>query len=401
MAQPTSGTYGFQPAASDMILEAFSRIQIRGTGITTQHMWDARMSSNLLMSEWSVRPGPNLWDVQLFSIPLEQGVAQYPVQPQIVSILDYYLRQFQLTETANLSNAFSTSAASPTVTVQWANHGLSPGSWLSIVVPVSVGGIVLYGLYQVANVLTPNSFTVVASQSATGTISASGVVPYFTTTGASTNVSVNLPNHGLNANQSFAVQVPTNVGGLSLFGVYYVLSVTDANNFVISSPLAAASSASAYENGGAVQVYGQSANVNPEDLVLLPISRTDYSNQPNKAQQARPTCVWWDRSPSGQTSAYLWPVPDDNGPYTLNFYAMTQPQDVGVRAGKTLDVPYRFLDAYGAGLAAKLGWKYPPPPPMTVAALQAEAERTWGVASAQDVENVPIFITPGMSGFYR
>ena len=53
MAVPTSlpapGTYSFAPAASDIVLHAFSMCQIRGTELTQQHLVDASMAANLEM----------------------------------------------------------------------------------------------------------------------------------------------------------------------------------------------------------------------------------------------------------------------------------------------------------------------------------------------------------------
>lgn len=401
MAQASSGTYSFRPAAVDMVLESFSRIQVRPTSITQMHMRDAGMSANLLQSEWSVRNGPNLWEITLFSIPLVQGVTSYGVPGNIVAILDYYLRQGLTGATRSGSPAFSTTAGSPAITINLANHGLSPGDAVSILIPVSIGGIIVFGGYSVATVIDPNDFTIIANQSATVTASG-GAVPQFTTTLNSSSVRVTLSNHGLVTNQNFAIQVATSVGGLVLSGSYIVTSVVDQNNFTISGGSAATSGATAFENGGLAQIQTIVATPSLTDIVLQPISRSEYAAQPNKAQQARPTCVWWDRAPAtGGTTATLWPVPDGNGPYLLQFYAMTQPMDVVIAGGGALDIPYRFLDAFAAGLAAKLARKYPPAPPITVNDLKMESEQAWMLASGQDVENVPLFISPGLGGYYR
>ena len=160
MAQPSSGTYAFQPALSDLVIEAYSRIQIRPTSFTTQHMTDARMSANLLLTEFAVRPGPNLWEIELIQIPLTQGTASYAVPQNIVAIYDYYIRQFQFSGAVSLTPTFSTVINTTTATVTYANFGLVPGNWVNILVPVAVGGIVIYGFYEVQTVLNPNQFTI-------------------------------------------------------------------------------------------------------------------------------------------------------------------------------------------------------------------------------------------------
>ena len=398
MAQPSSGTYAFQPALSDLVIEAYSRIQIRPTSFTTQHMTDARMSANLLLTEFAVRPGPNLWEIELIQIPLTQGTASYAVPQNIVAIYDYYIRQFQFSGAVSLTPTFSTVINTTTATVTYANFGLVPGNWVNILVPVAVGGIVILGFYEVQTVLNPNQFTITLAAAATATAAATGAVPLFTTTQNSSTVQVTLASHGLYATQPFTVQVSTNVGGLVLNGVYTVASVIDANNFTISATFAAGSSATAYENGGLAQIAPQST-ANPIDRVILPISRTEYSDQPNKFTQAFPTTVWWDRAINSQLT--LWPVPDASGPYVLFAYAMTQVQDAVMTAGATMDLPYRFLEAFTAGLSAKLAIKYPPPPPNSAIIMQQLAQQAWDMAANQDIEDVPLYIAPGLSSYFR
>lgn len=237
----SSGTTSFNPGLSDITVEAFSRIQVRPSSLTTDHMVQARNSSNYLLSDWMTRGGgPNLWKIQLLSWPLVQGTPSYTVQANVVAILDWYIR------------------------------------------------------------LQPQNAT------------------------------------------------------------------------------------------------------NPTDTVIYPISRTEYASQPNKLSQAQPSTVWWDRAPAtGGTFAYLWPVPDQAGPYTLYAYALVQMDDAAMANGATMDIPYRFLEAFAAGLAAKLSVKYPPPPPNSAMIMIQLAEQAWTMASQQDVEDVPIYITPGLSSYFR
>lgn len=70
--------------------------------------------------------------------------------------------------------------------------------------------------------------------------------------------------------------------------------------------------------------------------------------------------------------------------------------------GVTLDVPYRFLEAFAAGLAAKLAEKYPPPPPNTIERLEMKAEKAWMKAAKQDSElGVELYVIPGLNSYYR
>lgn len=131
------------------------------------------------------------------------------------------------------------------------------------------------------------------------------------------------------------------------------------------------------------------------DRVIMPISRTEYSATPNKTLEAPPTVFWFDRLISPTVT--LWPVPNQTG-LTLGYYAVTQVQDANYDNGQTVDVPYRWMDAATSGLAARLAAIYAPD---RLSFLAPRAEQSWKIASTQDVENVPTYIIPGLSGYYR
>ena len=132
------------------------------------------------------------------------------------------------------------------------------------------------------------------------------------------------------------------------------------------------------------------------DRVIMPISRTEYSQTPNKNLQAPPTVFWFDRLINPTIT--LWPVPDQSSYYTLNYYRVTQIQDAELQDGQTLDIPYRWMDAMCAGLAARVAAIYAPD---RLALLEAKAAQAYQTAATQDTENVPLYIMPGLSGYYR
>jgi hypothetical protein len=132
------------------------------------------------------------------------------------------------------------------------------------------------------------------------------------------------------------------------------------------------------------------------DRVIMPISRTEYSQTPNKLQQAPPTVFWFDRLINPTVT--LWPVPDQSNTYTLNYYAVTQIQDAELTDAQTVDIPYRWLDAMASGLAARLSAIYAPE---RMQMLEAKAEQAYTIAATQDTENVPLYIMPGLSGYFR
>jgi hypothetical protein len=94
----------------------------------------------------------------------------------------------------------------------------------------------------------------------------------------------------------------------------------------------------------------------------------------------------------------LWPVPDQTSVYTLKYYRVKQIQDANLENGQTVDIPYRWFDAFAAGLASRLAGIYAPD---RVPMLGTNAESAYMIAATQDTENVPLYLTPGLSGYYR
>ena len=133
------------------------------------------------------------------------------------------------------------------------------------------------------------------------------------------------------------------------------------------------------------------------DRIMMPISRTEYASYPNKAQQGFPTVFWFDRLISPTVT--IWPVPDGSGnPSTVTYYRVTQVQDANLPGGETIDIPYRWLDAFANGLAYYLAriWQ-----PQLVSQLKAEADEAYQIAANQDVENVSVFLSPQIAPYFR
>jgi hypothetical protein len=133
------------------------------------------------------------------------------------------------------------------------------------------------------------------------------------------------------------------------------------------------------------------------DIYTTPISRTEYATYASKYTQGPPIVFWFNRTPPAQTVTF-YPVPDGNGPYTWFYYACLQMQNANLPSGETPDVPYLWLDALVAGLAHRLARVYAPP---LEAQRKADADEAWAVAAAQNTENVPFTLAPGIGTFYR
>lgn len=130
------------------------------------------------------------------------------------------------------------------------------------------------------------------------------------------------------------------------------------------------------------------------DKLIGPVSTVEYESIPNKLFQSEPTLFWFNRQVT--PSVTLWPTPDIS--YSLVVRTVRQVQDATLPAGVTVEVPYRFLDAFSAGLAARLARIYAP-------TLEAERKKdaldAWMIAATQDVENVPLYIIPGLDSYFR
>lgn len=155
----------------------------------------------------------------------------------------------------NLSVSFTTTAGSPNVYVTDVGSNINDKNQVFIQTPVSVGGIVLQGLYQTYS-NSPDDYYIIARDilgapvNAVSNVANGGAVPSFTTTLASNTIAVTLNNHGLAVGSTFTVLVPTVVGGVSLYGDYIVISVTSGNAFKILAGSVATSVVTVSENGG-------------------------------------------------------------------------------------------------------------------------------------------------------
>jgi hypothetical protein len=131
------------------------------------------------------------------------------------------------------------------------------------------------------------------------------------------------------------------------------------------------------------------------DTYITPLSRTEYASISDKTAPGIPTQFWLDRLISPTLTTF--PVADSNGPYVLNYYACIQMQDLNLAGGETPDIPYRWLDAFVAGLAHRLSRGYAP---KLEALREKDAKEAWLTAATQDVENVNLSLSPSMRRYY-
>jgi len=135
---------------------------------------------------------------------------------------------------------------------------------------------------------------------------------------------------------------------------------------------------------------------NSIDRTIYPVSRSEYSTYPNKFIQAFPTVFWFDRLISPTIT--IWQVPDANGPYTLFYYRVRQIQDADYANALDIEIPYLWFDAFVAGLAYRLARIYAP---QLEQIRKTDADEAWQEAATQGVENVDMYISPGLAFYFR
>jgi len=132
------------------------------------------------------------------------------------------------------------------------------------------------------------------------------------------------------------------------------------------------------------------------DRYISPISRTEYASLANKNTPGQPSQFWFNRLIAPTITMY--PVPDTGGPYILNYYACSQMQDLNLAGGETPDIPYRWYDAFVAGLAHRFSRPYAPD---LEDKRKKDAIEAWGIAATQDTENVNLSISPAIRTYYQ
>lgn len=132
------------------------------------------------------------------------------------------------------------------------------------------------------------------------------------------------------------------------------------------------------------------------DRYLYPIARDEYAAISTKSAQGFPSQYWFDRLISPTITFYL--VPDGALSYDFFYYRARQIQDAQVANGQNLELPYRFMDAITADLAHRLARVYRPE---LEAQRRLDRDEAWAFSAADDTEWTPLYITPGLTGYYR
>jgi hypothetical protein len=156
----------------------------------------------------------------------------------------------------NVSISISTTIGSSDVTITDTGSSITKWDNVYIQTPISVGGLVLFGVYPTTNpTSSANTYHITAVDTlgfpVKATTSAAAAIVAFSTVNQSAVVTVTLTNHGYSVNSTFPIVVTTTVGGITLYGNYLVQTVIDANNFtIVAGNLATSTVVTQNMNGG-------------------------------------------------------------------------------------------------------------------------------------------------------
>lgn len=130
------------------------------------------------------------------------------------------------------------------------------------------------------------------------------------------------------------------------------------------------------------------------DRIMMPVSRTEYASFPDKTTVGQPNVYWFNRQITPQIT--FWQPPD--GDYTVHYYRMRQIQTAALAGGTTMELPYRWFDAFVAGMSHRLARRFKPELEQI---RKGDYDEAYGIAAAEDTEGTPLYITPGLGGYFR
>lgn len=100
--------------------------------------------------------------------------------------------------------------------------------------PISVGGIILSGVYPITTITGIHSYQIVAKTNATAIVNNGGAVPVFTTTNNSSVILVTFNNHGTSVGSTMVFPISTVGNNVTVLGAYTVTTVPSANTLTIT-----------------------------------------------------------------------------------------------------------------------------------------------------------------------
>jgi len=158
------------------------------------------------------------------------------------------------------SPTFTTAVGSEFVTITDATEpGVTLYDSVQFNTPVSVGGLILNGIYPVQSPAGVNTYVIDAGYAATSTETAvAGTLPVFQTTNSLSRVIVTFPIQyqfdSLAAGDRIGFTIQTTVGGIPIIGSYVVLQILGSTSFTFQAQYSATSTDTQTMNGGFVSL---------------------------------------------------------------------------------------------------------------------------------------------------
>lgn len=107
---------------------------------------------------------------------------------------------------------------------------------------------------------------------------------------------------------------------------------------------------------GTIDILSATLKRDDAETPLVRISRTDWRDLADKTIEGRPDRYFVDKQRDTKV-VYYWPEAE-NSTDQFVYYRLARIEDAGVFGATTLDVPYEWLEAMAAGLAAKVALKW-------------------------------------------
>lgn len=148
---------------------------------------------------------------------------------------------------------------------------------------------------------------------------------------------------------------------------------------------------------GTIEVQSAVIRRNGVDTEIYPISRQDYLILHDKNLTGRPDRYFVDRrrdtpGDNNPPRVFFW-LAGENATDQIILNVYKQIQDVG-NAQNTLDIPFRFQEAFVAGLAARVAQKYKPE---KYTELKVLADEEWTYAKDEDRDTAPFVVSANYS----
>lgn len=344
----TSGAYNFNPSLIDIIEDAYERCDVAVDSISARQMKSALYSCNMVLADLSNKQ-LNLWTVEAGVVGLQAGKPTYLLPQGTIGLLEVTIRNnFRPLDGTAASSAGGDADSAfdddfDTSCLQTSTNGNISYDW---------GADVTHTIDMVGYMSETSATLDLIFE---GSYDASTWVEVYTVGSAAFNPQEaqfwSVPNP-----RAFRAMRVRETGGATL-------------------------------NAAEVYFYYQTS-----DLLLSPMSRQEYTSIPNKLNQGRPLSFYFNRQINPTVT--FWGTPSSQW-QTIYYNRIRQVADI-TAPQQTVDIPYRFLEAFTSTLAVKLATKWSP---NKVDMLSQQAALSVTLALTEDRERVPLRLTPDLTGY--